>query len=374
MADSEVNPPVKGTGKAENAESTKQESGIDAAIDAALGRVASSGSGDPENLDVPLKRQWDKGLEAELEAALAGFDPASVGSDPRRASGSRKPSSTESDRGQEIGPGARTGKVIGVRGKSIFVDLGGKSEGVLPLDQFEGDLPLPGSTIEVVVNRFDPEEGIQVLSRKGAAIDADWTTLRKGVIVEARVTKTVKGGLEVDVDGIRGFLPISQIDLSRVDDAASYVNQKFKALVTEANQREKNLVISRRELLEGAADKYRRGTQVMGKVSRIMDFGAFVELEPGVEGLIHITELSPNRVRRVADIVKPDQEVEVRILKVEPAERRIALSLKPSPKAAIAEETDEEAEGEGDKAPPPPRPEPKIPLKGGLGDRERRQK
>jgi small subunit ribosomal protein S1 len=103
-----------------------------------------------------------------------------------------------------------------------------------------------------------------------------------------------------------------------------------------------------------------------------MDFGAFVELEPGVEGLIHITELSPNRVRRVADIVKPEQEVEVRILKVEPEERRIALSLKPSPKVPVIEEDD--AAAAEDDAPPPPRPEPKFPLKGGLGDRDRRQK
>ena len=104
-----------------------------------------------------------------------------------------------------------------------------------------------------------------------------------------------------------------------------------------------------------------------------MDFGAFVELEPGVEGLIHITELSPNRVRRVADIVKPEQEVEVRILKVEPEERRIALSLKPSPKAPVIEEGEDAAETGEDDAPPPPRPEPKIPLKGGLGDRDRRR-
>ena len=123
-----------------------------------------------------------------------------------------------------------------MRGKSVFVDLGGKSEGVLAVDQFQGQLPVPGSSIEVVVDRFDPEEGVQLLRLKGAAIDADWETLRKGVIVEARVTKTVKGGLEVDVDGIRGFLPISQIDLGRVDDTSSYINQKFKAIVTEANR------------------------------------------------------------------------------------------------------------------------------------------
>ena len=137
-----------------------------------------------------------------------------------------------------------------MRGKSIFVDLGGKSEGVLAVAEFEGD-----HAAARLVHRGDgrtlrPGRRPPAAPAKGSAIDADWETLRKGVIVEARVTKAVKGGLEVDVDGIRGFLPISQLDLSRVEDASSYINQKFKALVTEANQREKNLVVSRRELLE----------------------------------------------------------------------------------------------------------------------------
>jgi small subunit ribosomal protein S1 len=108
---------------------------------------------------------------------------------------------------------------------------------------------------------------------------------------------------------------------------------------------------------------------VKGKVSKIMDFGAFVELEPGIEGLIHISELSPSRVRRVVDIVKPAQEVEVRILKVEPVVKRIALSLLPAKGTPVVEEEDDT---DDDETPPPPEPEPEIPLKGGLGDRERR--
>ena len=297
---------------------------------------------------------------------------------------------------------------------------------------------------------------------KGAAIEASWENLREGVIVEARGTKVIKGGLEVDVDGIRGFMPVSQIDLSRVEDAAAYVNQKFKAIVTEANQREKNLVVSRRDLLEqeraeqcektwgelevgqvregivrsikdfgafvdlGGVDgllpigemswsriqkvddlvktgdkvqvkvikidpvarkltlglkqltpspwekvesEYPRGLMITGKITKLMEFGAFVELEPGIEGLIHISELSPNRVRRVADIVQAGQEVEVRILKVEPGLKRIALSLLPAKgkETAAAEDDDEE----DDETPTAPKPERKIPLKGGLGDKDK---
>jgi ribosomal protein S1 len=469
MADTEVNPPAQRTGEPAKAGPTKNPSGIDAAIDAALGGVTHRTSGNPENIDLPLKRQWDQGLEAELEAALAGFDPAAVGGSPPRAGKSGGAPWSDQERGQEIPPGLRTGKVISVRGKSIFVDMGGKSEGVLPVDQYEGELPLPGSSIEVMVERFDHEEGLLLLRRKGSAIDADWETLRKGVIVEARVTKAIKGGLEVDVDGIRGFLPISQLDLSRVEDTASYINQKFKAIVTEANQRDKNLVVSRRELLEQERAEQRertwvsleegqvhegvvrsikgfgafvdiggvdgllpigemswsrvskvddllktgdnvkvkvlkidrvtrkltlglkqlspspwdtvaarcpRGTLIKGKVTKIMEFGAFVELEPGIEGLIHVSELSPNRVRRVADIVKPEQEVEVRVLKVEPELRRIGLSLLPAAKAPTVQEgddDDDDTEAAADDAPPTPRPEPKIPLKGGLGDRDRQR-
>jgi small subunit ribosomal protein S1 len=422
-------------------------------------------TGSDDRPEVPLKRQWDADLEAELEATLAGFDPKTFEVPRERPKKGDRSAVDRRDRGQEARAGTRTGKVIGVRGKSLFVDLAGKSEGVIPLDQFEGEIPAPGATIEVIVDHFDAGEGIQHLRLKGAAIEASWENLRKGVIVEARGTKVVKGGLEVDVDGIRGFMPISQIDLSRVEDAAPFVNQKLKALVTEANPREKNLVVSRRELLEQeraemrektwasldegqvregtvrsirdfgafvdlggvdgllpigemswsrvqkveelvrvgdkvqvkvikidpvarkltlglkqltpspwdrAEEKYPRGLMIKGKVTKLMEFGAFVELEPGVEGLIHVSELSPNRVRRVADIVQAGQEVEVRILKVEPEVKRIALSLLPTKgrEGALPDEDDED----GDDTPTSPKPERKVPLKGGLGDRDARLK
>jgi small subunit ribosomal protein S1 len=466
MADADVNPPPNPPRAAPDRKSGPGPEDANEEIDSALAAAASPAAADPRESDIPLKRQWDSGLEAELEAALAGFDPATFSVAPRGAGAADRARGGERDRGQEGRPGLRTGKVIRVRGNTIFVDLGGKSEGVLPVNQIEGELPQPGSTIEVFVDRFDPEEGVQLLRLKGAAIDANWDNLRKGVIVQARGTKTTKGGLEVDVDGIRGFMPISQIDLSRVEDAAAYVNQKFKAIVTEVNARERNLVISRRELLEQeraelrertwatlaegqvhdavvrsikdfgvfvelggvdgllpigemswsriskadelvkvgdqikvkvlkidnvarkltlglkqltpspwetAAEKYPRGTMAKGRVSKLMEFGAFIELEPGVEGLVHISELFPTRVRRVADIVKLDQEVEVRILKVEPDARRIALSLLPAAKGP-APVSDEDDTDDTDKAPPPQKPEPKVPLKGGLGDRDRRNR
>ena len=444
----------------------RTQSQIDDSIDAAM-KAATERKPEPSK-DLSLKRQWDDDLEAQLEAALEGFDAESLDvadSGPRQRFENRK--HVEKDaRGQEAAPGKRMGKVISVRGKTVFIDLGAKSEGIIPVEQFGETLPNVGDMIEVVVDHFDTAEGLLILSLKGAAVEANWENLRKGLIVEARVIKTNKGGLDVEVDGIRGFLPIGQIDLGRVEDASVYINQKLRVVVTEAKQREKNLVVSRRELLEqeraemhdktwasleegqvrhgvvrsvkefgafvdlggvdgllhvgemswtrladassfmkpgqqlevkilridqttkkislglkqltpspwdNVEDTYGRGMTVKGRVTRIMDFGAFVELEPGVEGLIHITELSPSRVRRVADIVKPEQEVEVRILKIEPEAKKISLSLKPLPitsAAAAAAAAADEAEEEGD-TPAVPRPERKVPLKGGLGDTDK---
>jgi ribosomal protein S1 len=440
----------------------RRRSEQDASIDAALDAVASGASKQPTQ-ELSFKRHWDPDLDAELEAAMEGFDASAFDvENPKRAPREERAGgmAPQGGRGQETRSGLQLAKVISIRGKSVFVDLGAKSEGVVPVEQFTGELPKPGDMIEVRIDHFDTAEGILIASLKGAAVEASWENLRKGLIVEARVTKTNKGGLDVEVDGIRGFLPIGQIDINRVEDASIYVNQKFKVIVTDANQREKNLVVSRRDLLEqeraekreetwktleegqihkgvvrsiksfgafveiGGVDglihvgdmawsrvsdpssllkigdevevkvlkidrvtqkvglglkqlmpspwdlvenKYHRGQTVKGKVTRLMDFGAFVEIEPGIEGLIHISELSPNRVRRVIDVVKPEQEVEVRIVKLEPEEKKIALSLIPLPVASAPVEEEDEEEDDVEK---PPKPEPKVPLKGGLGDRD----
>lgn len=433
---------------------------LDDSIDAALKTATGQRPETPTDLPVSLKRQLDAEIEAELEAALAGFDADAmdVASGPRTRADDRK-HAPKDERGQEASPGPRKGKVVAVRGKSVFVDLAAKSEGVVPVEQFEGALPAPGDMIDVVVDRFDTAEGLLILSLKGAAVEANWENIHKGMIVEAKVTKTNKGGLDVEVNGIRGFLPIGQIDINRVEDAAIYVNQKLRVVVTEAKPREKNLVVSRRELLEqeraeqkektwatleegqirhgvvrsvkdfgafvdlGGVDgllhvgemswarvsdpsgvikvgqevdvkvlridrdtrkvslglkqltpspwdrveeRLSRGMTIKGKVTRLMDFGAFVEIEPGIEGLIHISELATNRVRRVSEIVKPEQEVEVRILKIDSETKKIALSLRPLPvqsPAPVAEEDEPE-----DDSPAVPKPERKVPLKGGLGD------
>ena len=167
-----------------------------------------------------------------------------------------------------------------------------------------------------------------------------------------------------------GLLPIGEMSWSRVQKVEDLVKtgDKVQVKVIKIDPVARKLTLGLKQLTpspwERAEEKYPRGLMIKGKVTKLMEFGAFVELEPGIEGLIHITELSPNRVRRVADIVQAGQDVEVRILKVEPELKRIALSLLPAKgKEAPVEEDDDEDDG----TPPPPKPERKIPLKGGLG-------
>ncbi len=227
--------------------------------------------------------------------------------------------------GQETRPGLQKGKVVAVRGKSVFVDLGAKSEGVVPVEQFgENPIPAVGDMIEVLIDHFDTAEGLLILCLKGAAVEASWENLKQGLVVEARVTKTNKGGLDVEVDGIRGFLPIGQIDINRVEDAAIYVSQKFRVMVTEANQREKNLVVSRRDILEQERAEAREktwkeleeGQARTGVVRSVKEFGAFVDLG-GVDGLLHVGDMSWTRLKDVGSLVKPGDEVEVKVLKID---------------------------------------------------------
>ncbi|MFO0907726.1 MAG: S1 RNA-binding domain-containing protein [Isosphaeraceae bacterium] len=321
----------------ESRKSNDFESSIDAALDAATSRTPAQ-----PKTDVSLKRQWDADLEAELEAALEGFDAKSLYVESgRRTRAEDRKHVPKGAVGQEAAPGTRQGKVIGIRGKSVFVDLGAKSEGVVPVDQFGSDIPEPGSMIDVVVDRFDTDEGILLLSLKGAAVEANWENLRKGLIVEARVTKTNKGGLEVEVNGIRGFLPIGQILLGRVEDASVFIGQKLRAVVTEANARERNLVVSCRELLEKERAEQREKTwatleegQVRhGVVRSIKDFGAFVDLG-GVDGLLHIAEMSWSRLTDPSTVLKIGQELDVKVLKIDRENKKLSLGLKqltPSP-------------------------------------------
>ena len=176
-----------------------------------------------------------------------------------------------------------------------------------------------------------------------------------------------------------GLLHVGEMSWARIADASGFlkVGDEVDVKILKIDREKMKLSLGLKQLTPSPWDRigerFIRGQTVAGKVTRLMEFGAFVELEPGIEGLIHVSELSPNRVRRVADIVQPEQAVEVRILKIEPEAKKIALSLRPLPSASPAavaaadEGEDDEEDADGDAV---PKPERKVPLMGGLRGKE----
>ena len=374
-------------------------------------------------------------LEQELEAALGGQSLDDV--------------IASSGQESELPEGTRiTGKVDKLYHDNVFVSLGGRNQGVAAAKMFEGrDLPEPGAELEVVVAKLG-DDGLYELTLPGVAVDVgNWEDVEEGQVVEVTVTGVNKGGLECEVSGLRGFMPMGQISIYRTENAEDYVGQKLNAVVTEANPERRNLVLSHRSVMErekaenrdklmqelavgqmregvvrslrdfgafvdlggvdglihvskmswdrinhpsevlsegqsvkvkidkidpqtgkiglsyrasaenpwdSAEQKYYIGSTVDGSVSKIMDFGAFVKLEPGVEGLIHISELAHGRVFRTSDVVSEGQAVQVKVLSFDRDKQRIGLSLKAlleAPKKKGDEET-----ADTDFAPPPDAP------------------
>ena len=236
------------------------------------------------------------------------------------------------------GEGVRRGRVIAVEGGDIFVDMGGKSQGMLPADQWgEGSPPNIGDTVEVTVEGYDPSEGLLLLSRRGAIQAAAWHTLSEGQLVEGRVTGHNKGGLELDVNGIKAFMPISQIDYERIesDDLRQFTNRRLACEVVEVRRSERTIVVSRRNALQREREQARvdlldtlsEGQLVSGTVKTIMPYGVFVDIG-GVDGLVHVSDLSYSRVENPADVVTEGQQLEVQVLNIDRENGRIALGLK----------------------------------------------
>jgi small subunit ribosomal protein S1 len=404
-----------------------------------------------------LRAGLDEDLEADFEAALGDL----AIDDLLEAQAAIKAEAP-------LDPGTRiTGVVLSIGADTAFIDLGGRRQGAMKLAGFLDrgeDLPEPGQPIEVSVGGRNDADGLYDVAPGNRAVAVeDWTQLEAGMVVEARVTAANKGGLECEVAGLRGFMPASLVSTWRVENLEELVGQTLESLVTEIVPAARRLVLSRRAVIEKqaaeakvkmletlepgdelegivrsvrdfgafvdigngveglvhvselswervanpadvlqqgqkvrvivkkidpqtgkiglsardliespwkrAADKYHVGATVRGTVSRIAQFGAFVKLEPGVEGLVHISELATRRIRSVADVVKEGEQVECRVLAIDPHEQKLALSIKalappPAAKHPAAEPEPEEAEPE---APPPPRKQRTTPLKGGVG-------
>jgi small subunit ribosomal protein S1 len=227
------------------------------------------------------------------------------------------------------------GQVIEVHGDNVFIALGGKNQGVCSVRNFETP-PNVGDMLEVIVTGFNAEDDLHEVNVPGGkVVGGDWSNLVEGSVVEAKVTAANTGGLECTVGGARAFIPASQVSLFRSENLADYVDQKLVCVVTEANERRGNLVLSRRGILEREKEESRKkilaeiepGQVREGIVRKIQDFGAFVDLG-GVDGLIHISQLSWERVKHPSEILKEGQKIRVRIEKIDTEAGRIALSLK----------------------------------------------
>jgi small subunit ribosomal protein S1 len=419
---------------------------------------------EPSSVEMPAEQELDAALEAEINAAMGGAATTTEGSVATVTTPvAEAPPEDSLTQGRRL-----KGKVALVHGEDMFLDLGFRSQGILPLKQFEGkEVPQPGTELTVIVQKVSPEEGlIHVNLPSGRQkVHGNWDAVQEGLVVDCMVTKTNKGGLEVTVSSLRGFMPSGQVALHFVENLEQFVGQKLTVKILEANRAKRNLIVSRRTLLleeraeaqqkilatlevgqtldgtvksvkdygafvdlggvdgfvhigqmswqhikhpkevlaegqavqvkvisisedkkkiglsvkqlstspwENAATKYGIGEKVTGTVSRLTDFGAFVQLEPGVEGMIHISELDYKRVARVADVVSVGQELELQVRDVDPVKRRIGLSLKALKAKPEAPPAPEEAAAPEEPAAPPP-PKRRVPLKGGREGEEPRR-
>lgn len=229
-----------------------------------------------------------------------------------------------------------TGTVVGVSDEEIFLEFGAKCQGVMERAQFgKKETVEVGRRVDIVVDRYDQESGLLNVYRVGAIQRANWNNLAVGMLVEGRVTGLIKGGLEMDLQGIRAFMPASQASTSPMKDLSVLLNEKIRCEVVELNRRSKNVIVSRRKQIqkdEAEARERLRSELAVGQVRKgivrnITDFGAFVDLG-GLEGLVHIRDVSWSTIEKVSDVLTTGQEVEVKVLKLDESRGRISLGFK----------------------------------------------
>jgi small subunit ribosomal protein S1 len=267
-------------------------------------------------------------LDREIDAALEGVSLDDLYD---RAAPPSTGAATEAP-----AKGRRRGRIVSIGKDEVFVDLGGKSQGIVSILQFDDVEPVVGQEMEFDVERYDPREGLLILNRKGAtATNISWENLEVGQIVEGMVTGVNKGGLELDVKSMRAFMPAGQVDLYFNPDLSVYIGQKLKAEVTQFDAHAKNLILSRRNILE--REKEEAKTKLMeelaegqvrrGTVRSVMDYGAFVDLG-GMDGLLHVSEISHRRGHKPSEFVKVGDVIDVKVLKIDRETGKLSLSLK----------------------------------------------
>jgi small subunit ribosomal protein S1 len=231
------------------------------------------------------------------------------------------------------------GRILQKRTNEVLVDIGYKSEGVISLSEFDDSDELEvGSEIEVLLERLENDEGMVVLSKEKAAQKQNWEKIVKifndGGLISGKVKAVVKGGLMLNV-GVEAFLPGSQVDIIAPKDLRVYEGKTLECKIVKLNEERKNVVLSRRELIEAERAEKRakllggieKGATVKGTVKNITDFGAFIDLD-GLDGLLHITDMSWSRLNHPSEMLKVGQEVEVLVLDIDREKERVSLGLK----------------------------------------------
>lgn len=276
----------------------------------------------------PRASAYDAELEREIEAALGGMSIEDLES----AAAPARPS----QRGRQV----RQGTIIRVHDGDVFVEFGPRSQGVCPLAQFVAageQPPVVGSERGFVVERFDPFEGLSILSLEGAVQKADWGTLEVGQIVEGRCTGMNKGGLEMEIAHHRAFMPAGQVDVRHVADISVFIGEKFPVQIVELNKDKDRLVVSRKAVVATERAEQREklmavleiGQTRTATITSVQSYGAFADIG-GVDGLIHVSDLAHERVKSAGDVVKVGDVVTVKVIKLDLTQSppKIGLGLK----------------------------------------------
>jgi len=233
-----------------------------------------------------------------------------------------------------------TGRVIGMNDKDILIDIGFKSEGLIDRSEFpQNELPQIGDKIEVYLEYLEDRNGNLVLSKEKADFMRRWRDIRefyeKEKIFTCKILRRIKGGMIVDIDGLQGFLPGSQIDIRPIKDFDQYLDLDLEVRVVKLNEARKNIVVSHKVIIEDSLKEKREelladieiGQIMEGRVKNITDFGVFIDLG-GIDGLLHITDLSWGRVNHPSEVVKLDETLSVKIIDYDKEKQRVSLGLK----------------------------------------------
>src|SRR3989440_643652 len=235
------------------------------------------------------------------------------------------------------------GRVLEIRPREVLVDIGYKSEGIIPSAEFDNiDTLEVGDEVDVLLERLENDEGMVVLSKEKAAYRQNWNKIaavfQGDGLIKGKVKSVVKGGLMVNI-GVEAFLPASQIDIVPPKDLQQFVGNTYDFKIVKINDDRRNVVLSRRELIEQERSEKRQkfmdsvnvGDRVTGTVKNLTDFGAFIDLD-GMDGLLHITDMTWGRLGHPSELLKVGQELDVQVLDINKEKERVSLGLKQTQK------------------------------------------